>query len=50
MNYVGVIFGGALILSAILWYSYGRRVYKGSVWETEEDIQLNDRNRAVQLE
>lgn len=48
MNYAGVIFGGALILCALLWFSYGKRVYKGPIWETQLDnIPLNDRSRVA---
>ena len=46
MNYAGVIFGGILVICGILWFAYGKRVYKGPVWETQVDHSLwNDRSR-----
>ena len=37
MNYAGIIFGGSLLLCAILWFIYGKKMYKGPVWETQFD-------------
>ncbi|KAL8789736.1 MAG: hypothetical protein Q9213_000987 [Squamulea squamosa] len=38
MNYAGVIFGAIMILSTVMWFLYGRKVYLGPVRElTEED-------------
>ena len=48
MNYAGVIFGGALILCGILWFVYGKKAYKGPVWETHmENFPLRDPSRAA---
>lgn len=48
MNYASVIFGGALILCALLWFGYGKRAYKGPVWETQSNsVTLDDRSRVV---
>ena len=47
MNYAGAIFGGALIMCIVLWYIYGKRLYKGPVWETQdtrEGMELNKRS------
>ena len=41
MNYAGVVFGVALLISLVLWLFYGRRIYKGPVREVIEGMHLH---------
>lgn len=40
MNYAGVIFGGVLILNAVMWFAYGRNTYRGPVKDVIEEMNL----------
>lgn len=40
MNYASVIFGAAMFLSVVLWFTYGRKTYFGPVREVIEDLHL----------
>lgn len=40
MNYAGVIFGVAILVSAIMWVVYGRKAYRGPVREAIDEGQL----------
>ena len=39
MNYSGVIFGAAMLLGVVIWWFYGRGVYKGRMREVVEGTQ-----------
>ena len=41
MNYAGVIFGAVLLLSWILWLTYGRKAYRGPVKEVIEGMHIH---------
>ena len=40
MNYSSLIFGAAMLVSLVLWFGYGRRVYGGPVREVIEDMHI----------
>lgn len=40
MNYAGLIFGAVLILSAVLWFCYGRKIYHGPVREVIDELHI----------
>ena len=41
MNYAGVIFGAVLLLSTVVWVSYGRRVFTGPVKEIVDAMHIH---------
>lgn len=40
MNYAGLIFGAVLIMSTVLWFAYGRKIYRGPVREIIEELHI----------
>ena len=42
MNYAGVIFGAAVLVSTIMWIQYGRKVYWGPVREVIEKDHVKE--------
>lgn len=40
MNYASLIFGAVLLLSVVLWFVYGRKVYYGPVREVIEELHI----------
>ena len=43
MNYAGVIFGAAIVVSTFTWFGYGRKAYWGPVREVFEEGQVKPR-------
>ncbi|KAL8677608.1 MAG: hypothetical protein Q9224_007180 [Gallowayella concinna] len=41
MNWVIVVFGGALLFSLLFWVIHGRKVYTGPRWETSPDGSMD---------
>lgn len=39
MNYTILVFGAAIIFTVLCWLVYGRKSYKGPVWEFESEIK-----------
>lgn len=42
MNYAGVIFGAAVLVSTVMWIGYGRKMYWGPVREVIEKGRVNE--------
>ena len=40
MNYASAVFGFVMLLSFILWFMYGKKVYRGPVREVIEDMHI----------
>lgn len=40
MNYASLIFGTVILLSMVLWFVYGRKIYYGPVKEVIEELHI----------